>query len=124
MAKVTPDWSVPNVINDFTSDINTIRNDNQVITLMSTIKSNDFAFPQWSSSWNGNDKSKPDSVVCTHNSDGTKMRFSFTWDVSDKVTQEVWEFDRGLGDGYEIVDDGTITRAYNASDEPTGSTST
>jgi len=121
MAKVTPNWDVPNPANNFRSDVNYMRENNQYMLLMGIAMGSDFMLPQWTTAWNGSDKSKPDNVTMTKGS--VIMRWRYTWSATDRPTQIIWELDRGLGDGYEIVDGGTITPSFNGADEPTGATS-
>lgn len=120
MAKVTPDWTLPDPDNDFQDDIDTIREDNQIYLLMASAPGNDYMLPEWTTSVVGADKSKPDYIQLVKGS--SIMRFTYTWDASDRATSIVWTYDRGLGDGLQTVNSATITPSYTAEDELSGAT--
>ena len=79
-----------------------------------------YMLPGWSTTVNGTNKAEPDSIVMAKGS--LQMKWLFTWS-SGKVTQIIWQYDRGLGAGLETLTGGTITPSYDGSNNFIGATS-
>lgn len=76
--------------------------------------------PGWNATPAGADLDKPDYVDAVH-TDGRKVRVAYSY-TGDNQTSVVVQYDKGLGAGYETLTKGTGTRAFNASDQWTGTT--
>lgn len=117
MAAPALDQARPAWGNDADGDLDALRDN--ATWLMIAAAGQGYVLPGWTTVVNGADKSEPTSIEMTKGS--LKIRWSFTWS-SSKVTQQVWAYDRGLGAGYETLTGGTITLAYDGSDNFTGAT--
>lgn len=82
-----------------------------------------YALPGWTTTIDPGDLDEPTYIELTL--DGTspavKIRFNFTW-TDGNLTTEVRQYDKGLGAGLETLAGGTLTYAYNGSDQLTGVT--
>jgi len=76
--------------------------------------------PGWDAAPNGADKSKPDDVVLTNDS-GCKIRLTYSY-TGDDVTGIDVDYDKNLGSGYEQINKGTATIAYDSDGNWTGTT--
>jgi len=126
MAAPTEDFTKPDFSNAVTTDIDQIRDNFE--TLMMYAGGQGYVLPNWTTTVNSSsspqDFSEPDDITMTH-SDGRKMRWTLTW-TSGKVTQIVWEFDRGVAESptvtWETLTGGTCTLSYDGSGNFTGVT--
>jgi len=112
------DESVPDFGNDVDDDVDKMREN--TIYLLTMAAAAAYMLPAWTTTVQGTDKAEPDSITMTH-SDSRGMRFQFTW-TSGNVTQINYQFDKGLGSGYEEILLGTLAIAFDGDGNFTGAT--
>lgn len=118
MAAPDVDFDKPDVANAHDTDVDAIR-DNTIWTVIAMAVEG-ITIPEWNAVPSGSDLSKPDDIVLTGPA-GRKIRLTLSYTV-DSVTGIVVEYDKNLGAGYEPMNLGTATIAYNGSGEWTGTT--
>ena len=118
MAAPAIDITAPAAANAWDDDLDQIRDN--IVILMIMAAGQGYLLPNWTTTVNGTDKSEPDSIEMTQAS--LKMKWVFTWS-SGNVTAIVWQYDKGLGAGYETLTCGTLTLSYDGSNNFTGATS-
>lgn len=115
MAAPEFDQSKPSIANSYDTDVDQMR-DNYVYLLILAAAAA-FMLPKWTTTVQGSDKSQPDSITMTYGLLG--MKFIFTWS-SGSVQSIKYQFDKGLGDGFEDIYLGTLTISYDSSGNFTG----
>ena len=112
------DESAPTVAGILEDDIDAIRDN--AAWLMSAAAGQGYILPGWNTTVDGGDKQKPDSITMVSGS--LRMRWRFTWSGAGNLIGQVWEYDRGFGDDWVTLNDGTAVLSYDASNNFTGAT--
>ena len=116
----------PDFANAVDSDLDRVR-DRVIWTLCASVANGMVIIPGWSavpySTSSPQNLDQPNYWLLDCNADARQIRIDLTW-TSSKITQVIIKYNDGLSSpGMAIVDDGTITIAYNGSNQITGITS-
>lgn len=113
MAAPAFDNTKPDFANSVDTDVDAIRDNSE--WLMIAAAGAGYMLPGWATT-----ATSPPEYTQIEMVKGTrKMKWVFTWS-GGKPTQIVWQFDRGLGAGYETLSLGTITVNYDGNGNFTG----
>ena len=117
MAAPTFDGGVPTPAAVYPAQMDQMRQNNFFLLTMAAAAS--YMLPGWTTTRQGSDGAKPDSYTMTMGSLG--MKFIFTW-AGDDIGTIKYQFDKGLGAGYEDIYLGTLSIAFDGNGDFAGVT--
>lgn len=115
MAAPELDLNKPDPSNQYGSDLTAIRDN--LVSLAIYAASNGGRLPGWDSvfTWSSGNLTEMVLTHKVHTSVKIRITYSYTGDPA-VVNKESYYFDKGLGAGYELVNNGVLTYGYTGSD--------